>query len=188
MATEPTRRLFTVEEYYRMADAGILTEDDRVELLDGEIVEMTPISARHASCVDRLNRLFSQRLASRAVVRVQNPVRLDDRTEPQPDICIARSLADGYARSHPRPGEIHLVIEVADTSVMQDRNVKITRYARSQVPEAWLVDLLSDRIEVYREPTKGRYAAPEILERGGSLSALGFPELVLDVGEILGPR
>src|SRR5262245_37141744 len=117
MAVQVSRRLFTVDEYYQMAQAGILHEDDRVELIEGEIIETAAIGSRHAACVDRLNQLFSGRVAGRAIVRVQNPIRLSQRSEPQPDLALLRPRADFYATGHPGPQDVLLVVEVADTSV-----------------------------------------------------------------------
>lgn len=139
-----TRRRFTVDEYHRMAEAGILGEDDRVELLDGEIVEMTPIGPRHAGGVNRLTRLFTTRLGARAIVTVQNPVVLGVRWEPQPDLAILRPRPDFYSTAHARPEDILLIVEVAETSGEADRRVKVPGYAAAGVPETWRVDLPGD--------------------------------------------
>lgn len=117
MAVRLLRRSFTVEEYYRMAQAGILTEDDRVELIEGEIIKMTPLGSRHAACVDRLTQLFSARIRGQAIVRVQNPIRLSERSEPQPDLALLRFRPDFYATAHPGPQDVLMVVEVAETSV-----------------------------------------------------------------------
>ena len=116
METAQQRRLFTADEYYRLADVGIFRRDDRVELLDGDIVEMTPIGSRHAACVDRLLALVQPRVTGRAILRVQNPIRLSPHSEPQPDLSILKARADFYASAHPAPGDVLLVIEVADSS------------------------------------------------------------------------
>jgi Uma2 family endonuclease len=128
------RRLFTVDEYHRMVDAGILREDDRVELLDGEIVEMTPIGPHHAGCVNRLNRLLIEALGRRGVVTPQNPFLLDERSEPQPDLCVAKPRPDDYASGHPRPADLLLVIEVSDSSLTYDRNRKARAIRRPASP------------------------------------------------------
>lgn len=187
MALEPTRRPFTVDEYHRMFDTGILTRDDRVELLGGEIVEMTPIGPTHAGCVKRLTRLLIERLGRRAVVGVQDPVILDDLSEPQPDLSVARPRDDDYSRAHPRPSDLLLVIEVADTTQAFDRNVKVPRYAATGVPEVWLVDLDSERIEAYRAPTPDGYAQRSDVARDGALGPEAFADVELSVDEILGP-
>jgi Uma2 family endonuclease len=187
MVVRPARRLFTVEEYQRMADAGIFTPEDRVELIDGEIVEMTPISPRHASIVSRLTRFFVQGLPERAAVTPQNPAVLDDLSEAQPDLCLAHPRDDFYATAHPRPADLFLVVEVADTSLAFDRDRKIPRYALAGVPEAWLVDLAGDRVEVFRESTPDGYSDHRSLGRGDRVAPRAFEDLEIDVSEILGP-
>jgi len=186
MIFQVSKRLFTVEEYHRMAEAGILGEDDRVELIEGEIVEMTPIGSRHAGAVNRLNRLFSERVGEHAVVSVQNPIRLGERSEPQPDLALLRFREDFYASSHPGPGDVLLVVEVAETSAEYDRRVKVPLYARFGIPEVWLVDLEGEAVEVYRDPSPEGYRKAEVLRRGSSLSPSSFPDLELSVDEILG--
>ena len=181
-----SRRLFTVEEYHQMAQAGILHEDDRVELIAGEIVEMAPIGSKHAACVDRLNRLFSQRIGERAIVRVQNPLRLEEHSEPQPDLALLRPRPDFYARTHPGPEEVFLVIEVAETSVAYDQEVKVPLYARAGIPEVWLIDLQADRITRYHQPTPQGYRSVQQVDRSHRLAPLAFPELHLAVEEMLG--
>jgi Uma2 family endonuclease len=188
MAVEIARRRFTVDEYHRMGEAGILREDDRVELIDGEIVEMTPIGSRHAGCVNRLNHIFGRALGERVVVAVQNPLSAPPASEPQPDLMLLRPRSDFYASSHPSAGDVWLVVEVADTSVPFDRSVKIPLYARAEIPEVWLVDLTTDGVEVYRRPAASRYAETSRRQRGERLDCAAIPDLVLRVEEILGPR
>jgi Uma2 family endonuclease len=180
------RRLFTVEEYYRMAEAGIISTGERLELIEGEVVAMAAIGSRHAACVDRLNYFLSQRVGGRALVRVQNPIRLDQFSEPQPDIALLRPRADFYAFAHPGPADVFLVVEVADTSAGFDRDVKIPLYARAGIPEAWLVDLTGDYVMVYRKPSVQVYQDVQRLQRGQSLSREAFPDLILAVEDILG--
>lgn len=187
MAVEVWRRRFTVDEYYRMADAGILNEDDQVELIEGEIVEMAPIGSRHAGHVDRLNQLFSRRVADRAIVRVQNPIWLSDYTEPQPDISLLRPRSDFYTSAHPRPQDVLLVVEVADTSIDYDREVKAPLYARLGIGEFWLVDLVRESIEVYRRPSPEGYLEVRRTQRGEGLAPEAFPDLELSVDDVLGP-
>lgn len=186
MAVGVCRRLFTVDEYYLMAQAGILHEDDRVELIEGEIIEMAAIGSRHAACVDRLTQLFVGRVGGRAIVRVQNPIRLSQRTEPQPDLALLRPRPDFYAAGHPGPEDVLLVVEVADTSVGFDRETKIPLYARAGIPEAWLVNLTESNIAVYRNPTATGYQALQRLERGMCLSPLALADLICTVDDILG--
>jgi len=182
---EVKRRRFTIEEYHRMAEAGILHEDDRVELIEGEIVHMTPIGRHHAACVAELNRLLLSAVGPRAVLWPQNPMTLPDETEPQPDIVLLRPRADRYLEDDARPRDVLLLVEVADTSQRYDRNVKLPLYARSGVPEVWIVDLPGETIEVYRRPTAGGYEQVERSGRGGGVSPAAFPEVVLTVDTIL---
>jgi hypothetical protein len=176
---------FTVAAYQRLGELGVLREDDRVELISGQVVEMTPIGDAHASCVRRLSRLFSRHLLEVAIIDVQNPVVLGPHDAPQPDLTLLRPRADAYP-SHPRSRDTLLVVEVADSSVGYDRDIKIPRYARAGVPEVWLVDLAADRIEVYRQPAAERYAYVRAASRGEMLSPLHFPNVTLATDEILG--
>ncbi len=185
MSMQLLKRRFTVDEYHRMAEAGILSEDDRVELIDGEIVEMVPIGSRHAACVDRLNRIFSELLERRAIVRVQNPIRLGRHSEPQPDIALLRPRADFYASAHPGPADVLLVVEVADTSSDIDREVKLSLYARAGVLEAWLVDLSKEIIEVHRNPSPDKYGSIQQVTRLQTLSPQAFPDAGLPVDRVL---
>jgi Uma2 family endonuclease len=137
MAVQPTRYRFTRADYYRMAEAGILGEGDRVELIEGEIYRMSPIGPMHAGGVDRLNRLFSRTFGDAVIVRVQNPVVLDDYSEPEPDLTLLRPRADFYTGEHPNPEDILLAVEVADSSADWDRRVKAPLYVRSGIPELW---------------------------------------------------
>ncbi len=185
--TQPqvTRRKFTVEEYHLLARTGILKEDDRVELIDGEIVEMSPIGSRHAACVARLT-AWAVRLQDRAIAWVQNPVRLGDLTEPQPDLALLRFRSDFYATAHPTPEDIFLVVEVAETSADYDRQVKIPLYARWSIPEAWLVDLDQHRVEVYRNPSSDGYRDLRGVTGSEPIAPLAFPDLELRAQDILG--
>jgi Uma2 family endonuclease len=181
-----TRRRFNVDDYYAMARAGILGEDERVELLDGEVVEMTPIGIRHAACVDRLTDSFTRRFAGRAIVRVQNPVRLDGYCEPEPDVTLLRPPLDRYADAHPAPEDVLLIVEVADTSLRRDRVGKLPLYAGAGIAEVWIVNVEDREIEVYRETVGARYAKVQRL-RQGSVAPLAFPDEAIEIEEILGP-
>ncbi|MEE9285700.1 MAG: Uma2 family endonuclease [Dehalococcoidia bacterium] len=185
MAVQIQRRSFTVEEYYKMAQAGILSEDDRVELLDGEIVEMTPIGSKHAACVKRMIRLFSELVGGRAIVSAQDPIRIGERSEPQPDLALLVPRSDFYAAAHPGPEDVLLVIEVAETSADFDRQVKAPLYARAGVREVWLVDLPSRRVEVYRSPSGDTYRDVQTLGPGKRLAPQAFPDAEASVDEIL---
>jgi len=181
-----TRR-FTIDEYYRMGEAGILSEDDRVELIQGEIVEMPPIGSQHAGTVGRHTSLFSSHLGDRVIVWVQNPLRLRSvESEFQPDVVLLHPRADFYTKSHPGAEDVYLVIEVADTSLEKDRHVKLPLYAKAGVREVWIVDLNADRVEVYRGPTADGYREARVHSRGESLTIEAFPDLALSVGDLLG--
>ncbi len=186
MGVQVQRRLFTVEEYHRMAEAGILSEDDRVELIEGELVAMSPIGSRHAACVKRLIRLLDRAVGDRAIVGAQDPIRLGARSEPQPDVTLLRYRPDFYASAHPGPEDVLLVVEVAETSADYDRTVKIPLYARYGIPEAWLVDLLEERIEIYRHPSPQGYQTLHIAHRGETVRPTTLPDLELSVDDILG--
>lgn len=186
MAIQLARRRFTVDEYHRMAEVGVLTEDDRVELINGEIVEMPPIGDRHAGTLDHLATLLFSHLRHAVQVRVQGPIHLDERSEPQPDLTLLRQRADFYRGAHPRPEDVLLVVEIADTTPAFDRAVKLPLYARSGIAEAWLVDLRGGRLEVHRRPTGEGYGEVRTMRRGETVSPLAFPDVALPVAEILG--
>src|SRR5438128_7324468 len=149
---EITRRRFTVDEYHRMLDARILTENDRVELVRGEIVQMAPIGSRHAGCVAALNQWFVTALRGRAILWPQNPITLPPDSEPQPDIVLVRPRADFYRSQHPGVDDVLLVVEVADTTYRYDRRVKLPLYAERGIREVWIVNLEGDALEVHRTP------------------------------------
>jgi Uma2 family endonuclease len=182
----PARRLLTVDEYYRMAEAGIFGPEERVELIDGEIIEMAAIGSRHAACVRVLSRWPILRTDDRAVLSPQLPLRLSQRAEPEPDIVLLRPRPDEYRDAHPGAEDVLLLIEVADSSLSFDRRRKLPIYARDGVPETWLGDLQHDRIEAHRRPEHGRYQDLETFPRGARLSPLAFPDLSIAVDEILG--
>jgi Uma2 family endonuclease len=181
-----TVRKFTVDEYYQMARVGILREDDRVELIEGEIVVKSPISSSHAACVDRLTKLLSDRIGDRAILRVQNPIRLSERSEPEPDLALLKPRQDFYRHGHPSPEDVLLVVEVAETSLPYDREVKIPLYSRHGVREVWLVDLQSDQIEICHQPSAQGYQSVRRVSRGERLAPEAFPDLEPAVDEVLG--
>ncbi len=184
VVTKPTRKQFTVEEYYQLGELGMLG-DGRTELIDGDIVYMAPISSRHAGCVNRLLKIFARNLRERAVVAIQNPVRLNGRLEPQPDLSILKPRDDDYEDSHPQPQDIYLLIEVSLTTIDDDRNVKSVRYGRAGVIELWIVDVESQLIEVYRNPSPNGYESIQQFRSGESISPLAFSDIVISVDEIL---
>ena len=186
MAVQVMKRLFTVTEYYQMAEAGIFSEDDRVELIKGEVVEMAPIGSRHAAHVKRLNRLLSQLMGERALVSVQDPIRLSQYSEPQPDLALLQPRTDFYMRAHPEPEDVLLAVEVAEISATYDREVKVPLYAQAGILEVWLVDLAEARIEVYRKPSPEGYKEVQRMGPGQHLSPQAFPGRELAVDAVLG--
>jgi Uma2 family endonuclease len=187
MAETVVRRRFTIDEYHRMGELGILGCDERLELIAGHIVVREPIGSRHAGTVDRLTRFCTARLGERAIVRVQNPVVLPhEASEVQPDLMLLAPRPDFYTAAHPTPGDVLLLIEVADTSVLLDRRVKLPLYARAGVRETWLCDLTTDSLTLHREPTEGRYATERTLSRAQRVAPLAFPDVDVSVVELLG--
>jgi Uma2 family endonuclease len=184
------RHRFTVEEYRKMGEAGIFHEDDRVELIDGEILEMSPIGWRHVHCVRQLNRILSRfadrrtTKGERSEVAVQDPFILGEHGEPQPDLVLLLSPPVGRL-----PGfeEVALAIEVADTSLSYDRAIKLPRYAQAGIPETWLVDLKADRIEVHSEPGPDGYRKTARYARGERVESATLPDLAFDTSEVLPP-
>jgi Uma2 family endonuclease len=175
-----------VHEYHRMGEAGILTRDDRVELIEGELVQMSPIGSGHSGTVNALVDMLFRAVAGRAVVAVQNPVRLSDHSEPQPDFALLRPRADFYRGETATPADVLLLIEVADSSLRFDRLVKLPLYARHRIPEVWVVDLPAGAVEVCRSPTPEGYARVAREGRGASVEPEALPGLRLRVDEILG--
>lgn len=189
MATEAVhapKRRFNVDEYHQMAAAGILTEDDRVELIEGEIVYMMVIGNRHAGCLKHLNQLFVLGLGYRALIGVQDPVRLSERNEPQPDLSVLRPRADSYSSGHPTPEDVLLLVEVADTSATYERSAKVPLYARHGIRELWLVDLNADLVEVHRQPTDQGYLEVTRHRRGETVTPEALGDFSLSVDQILG--
>ncbi len=183
-AQEVTRRLFTVHDYHRMAEAGILHEDDRVELIEGELVEMAAIGSRHFTCVNTLTHLLVRSLGDEYIVSVQNPVRLDERSEPEPDLTVLR--ARDYRDSLPGPEDVLFLIEVSDTTLSYDRNVKLPLYARSGISEVWVADLAGETVERHTGPSGEIYRHLERSRRRETLTSSILPGLVFDVNVLLG--
>lgn len=180
------RHRFTVADYYRMAEVGVLREDDRVELVEGEIVRMTPAGSRHAGCVKRLVALLTSRIGGRAVVSVQDPLALGDLSVPEPDVAVLKPREDFYAESHPQAADVLLLIEVADSSLAYDRDEKGPLYARHGIAEYWLVDLTQSLVLVHTAPSASGYGHVETKRRGDDWTAIELPELSLSGTDILG--
>jgi Uma2 family endonuclease len=186
MAVQSLKKLFTVEEYHLMTKAGIISDSDRVELIEGEIVQMASIGTRHAGCVNRINRLFCRLPEDIVIVTVQNPIKLSGKTEPQPDLVLLQPRADYYDTAHPMPSEVFLLVEVAESTIDYDRDVKIPIYSRSLIQEVWLFDLVAECLEVYRQPTPNGYSLMQKFWRGQKVSPLAFPQLEVSLDFILG--
>jgi Uma2 family endonuclease len=185
MSAEISRRLFTVHDYYKMVDAGILREGDRVELIRGEVVTMSPIGTRHSAAVLRaLNTLFKI-VGDRALVGCQGSIRLDVYNEPQPDIYLLRPKDDFYASGHAGPSDLFLIVEMADSSLKYDRTVKMELYAETGVPEYWIADVEHDCLIVYTEPTHGGYRTTRTLHRGSALTPRLLPDCIIPMDVLL---
>ena len=171
--------MIDVDEYHRMADLGLIAPDSRVELLDGEVVDMAPIGTRHNACVMWLTRAFSRSIGDRALLGVQGSMRLGRFSEPQPDIALFRPRDDLYASRYAEPEDVLLLIEVADSSARKDRTRKVPLYLKSGVPEVWLIDLKGGTIEVFIGDTV------RTLRAGDQVPPQAFPDIVLEVAEFL---
>lgn len=180
-----TSHRFTVEDYHRMAETGVLAVDARVELLEGEIIDMPPIGPSHGGTVNRLNRLFSEPDGDRWIVTVQNPVRLSLHSEPQPDLMLLRPDADDYTGRHPTAEDVFLLVEVAQSSLDHDRAKKLPAYGKAGVPEVWIVNLEEDVVEVYREPHYLGYESKTVFKPGQAVSPAAFPDLKIDIAALL---
>ncbi len=186
MDTEVIKKRFTVDEYHRMGETGIFGPEDRLELIDGEILEMSPIGQRHASRVARATALFVRTFGDRAVVNPQNPLQLSDWTEPQPDIVILKPRTDFYEHLRPTPGDVLLVMEVSDTTLRFDLKIKLTYFAAAAIPEVWIQDVNEDLLHVFREPERGNYSVSMQLTRGSAVSPVTFPEMRFSMDDLFG--
>ena len=182
----PARHRFTVEEYEALSRLEEFWDGPRLELVEGEIVEMTPIGPDHASCVMRLNAHFAAQLGDRGVVNVQNPLRLGDLSEPQPDVTILRPPLERYRHRQPEADDVLLLVEVSNSSLQFDRQQKVPLYARHGVAEVWVVDLTGEAVEIHREPGPEGYGVLERQVRGETLAPAAFPEAGLAAEQILG--
>jgi Uma2 family endonuclease len=189
-ASRPTatlpRRLFTVQEYYQMAEAGILNPDERVELIEGEIVEMSPVGGPHIKRINDVTKLLNRSFGDRIEVSPQNSVRLDDRSEPMPDIAVLRYRGD--EDDVPVVGDVLVLIEVSVSSLQRDLGWKLALYARAGVPHVWILDVEGRRIVRHSDPVDGQYRQTDELHVGDSISVPTFPDVSLSVAEILGKR
>jgi len=181
---EPQIRLWSIADYHQMIEAGILDEDDRVELLEGKIVCMSPQRPFHAASVQRSSRLLFQLLSDRAEIRVQLPVILGNDSEPEPDLAVVRFDADEYSFRHPEVLDIYLLIEVADSTIAKDRNQKARIYAKNQVLEYWILDLQKRQVYVFRQPEEGVYREKLILNSDDSITMQAFPDVAIALNDM----
>jgi len=180
--TWPRPHRLTVDDYYRMAEVGLLPPDARVELIEGGIVDMAPIGSRHAAAVDLLAERFMRAVAGAAIVRIQGPIRLGRSSEPQPDLAVLRLRTDRYANSHPTAADVLLLVEVSDTTLQFDRDVKSALYARHSVPELWIVDLSHSELQIFREPQREGYADRSVTTAG--LVQIPSLDIAVDLAEL----
>jgi Uma2 family endonuclease len=176
---------FSVKDYHRMAESNVFRPDARVELLAGRIIDMSPIGPFHGGLVKRLSRNFHLQANGRWIVSTQDPVHLDDQSEPEPDVMLLKPVADDYTGRHPRPDDVFLLIEVSDTTLDYDREEKLPAYGRAGVPEVWIVNLLDATLEVYREPHFEGYSSKAILRTVDIAKPQAFPDVSVEVGELL---
>ncbi|MEA5619045.1 Uma2 family endonuclease [Cronbergia sp. UHCC 0137] len=177
MTVQLLKHKFTTEQYHLMHEAGVFSESDRLELINGEITEMSPIGKKHAVCVARLDRIVQKKLSDRTMVWVQNPIRLDNNSEPQPDLAILKLRDDFYVENLPTPPDILLIIEVADSTITYDREIKMPLYAAAGIPEMWLFDLNRKAIEGYSQLSTTGYKRMQRYEENDTFSMLAFPDV-----------
>ena len=186
MSVQYEKRYFNVAEYYRMAEAGVFSPEDRVELIEGEIVKMSPIGTRHAACVRRLDAFLNQRAGNLAQISVQSPVRLNDFSETQLDIALLKPRNDFYSSAHPTPADVLVIIEVSDTSVEFDRGIKLPLYARAEIPQVVIVNIPGEVIENYTEPVNGAYQKFTRVRDDQSVAVMLLPELSIPAHVVFG--
>jgi Uma2 family endonuclease len=180
----PAKHRFSVEEYYRMAETGLLRSDARVELLDGEITDMSPIGPFHGGVTKFLSAIFFAVAQGRWITSVQDPIRLDDHSEPEPDLMLLKPSADFYQKRHPQPEDVFLLVEISDTSLERDQEDKLPAYARAGIAEVWIVDLNEQTIEVHRQPHFAGYSSKAILRAGDRANPQAFPDAMVEVAEM----
>jgi Uma2 family endonuclease len=179
------RHRITVDEYYRMAEVGILPPDARVELIEGEIIDMPPIGTGHGGTVMQLNELLRDAARGRAQVLVQSEIRLSDISEPQPDFALVKPRADFYKKKHPGPADTLLIIEVSESSLRYDLQVKAPLYARHGIPEYWVIDLKGRQVRFFRSPQSGQYADVSSTGTPGVVAPVALPEVQIDLTHVL---
>jgi len=183
-ALAPQRHRLSVADYHRMSEAGIFSADARVELIEGEIIDMPPIGIDHAYVVTKLTALLTRKAGVNAIVYAQNPINLNHHSEPQPDIALLRYRDDFYRHTRPGPADIILLVEVADSSLRYDLDVKLPLYARHGIPEVWIVDLQRQRLEIHRRPEESAYLEKRCPDKGEFISPRGLAECGFDLEDL----
>jgi Uma2 family endonuclease len=185
MMPQPIPLRFKVDDYYKMIELGILKDYEKAEIIEGELIKKMTVGDRHASTVNILNRIFSRNMSDEVLVSVQNPIRLSDYNEPEPDLVLA-DLRKFDGRRHPRPAEIILIVEVSDSTLKYDRDTKLSLYAEAEIYEVWIINLQNDIVEVHQNPSNGIYQLAKIFKRGEQIVSEVLPNLNLEVDKILG--
>lgn len=180
-------RLLTVQDYHRMVELGILAADERVELLEGQLFKMAAKGTAHSAAITRIERVLLRQLAGQVLLRLQDPVRLNNFSEPEPDIAIVQIDPLDYEDHHPMPSEIFWLIEVADTTLKRDRELKAPSYSQSQIREYWILDVPERRLFVFRQPGLAGYGSEQILTERETIAPLAFPDCQIKVRDFLRP-
>jgi len=183
---QPIPLRFKVDDYYRMIELGMLTDYERAEIIEGELIRKMPIGDKHAACVERLNEFLRDELGKSVSIRNQQPIKVGDYNEPQPDLAIVRRRDDFYGNGKPTSKDCLALIEVSDSTLEYDRNKKLPLYAEAKIPEFWLVNLQNNTVEVHTEPRESVYSLIRVLRRGETIKSESVPNLEIEVGKILG--
>lgn len=181
---QPKQLRFSVDEYYKMIELGILKDYEKAEIIEGELIQKKPIGDRHAYIVDNLSRILIKKVSDDILVRIQNPLRVSDSTEPEPDFVLA-DLTKFDGKRHPRPEETFLVVEVSDSTLKYDRDTKLPLYAEAEIPEVWIVNLKNDIIEIHRRPSNGIYQIAQIYKKGEVAESEILSDLKIEVDKVL---
>ena len=182
---QPRRLRFTVDEYYKMIELGMLKDYEKAEIIEGELIQKMPIGKKHSAAVEKLNEILRDRLGKSVSLRNQQPVRFSDYNEPEPDLAVLKRREDFYSDQKPVPKDVLLLIEVSDATLKYDRNTKLTIYAEAEIPEVWIVNLPNDIVEIHQNPSVGIYQLTKIFKRGEIIESEILPDLKLEVNEIL---
>jgi Uma2 family endonuclease len=185
---ESVRKLFTADDVVKMAEAGLFGDEERIELIDGEILEMTPVGDRHMMCVERATAFMTEAFGRKAIVSIQNALRLNIHNMPQPDVVVYKPRYDFYESARRTPADVLFLVEISDSTFRRDRYVKLPRFARYGIPEVWIEDLKRDLILVFRSPDGDQYRTQLTLRRGDSISPLAFPKSMFLVDDLIGGK